>query len=117
MNNFKKLFYALSGLAVFAVIVIGVAGAAYYFHEKSGNPSYTVKGNLNTAQDAKDLVAQVSALMLLPTDEVPTIATVTDPEKLSNQPFFVNAKTGDRVLIYSKAGRAILYDPVENKII
>ena len=55
--------------------------------------------------------------MFLPSDELPTIATVSDPEALQNQSFFIDAKKGDKVLIYSNARKAILYDPIANKII
>jgi hypothetical protein len=45
------------------------------------------------------------------------VATVSDPEKLKEQPFFTQAKKGDKLLIYAKARKAILYDPAINKII
>lgn len=63
------------------------------------------------------LVNKVSQIVYLPEGEDPSIATVTDPEKLKNQNFFENAKTGDKVLIYSRTGKAILYDPVSHKIV
>ena len=63
------------------------------------------------------VVAEVSKLMQLPSDERPTVATITDKEKLSAQPFFAQAKNGDKVLIYTKAKKAILYDPLAKKII
>lgn len=56
-------------------------------------------------------------LIALPTDEKPTVATVTDATKVKDQTFFQNAKNGDIVLIYSKAQKAFLYDPTENKIV
>jgi hypothetical protein len=62
------------------------------------------------------LLAKVRQLMSLP-DEVPTIATVTDPSKLQNQAFFAHAKTGDKVLIFREAKKAVLYNPGENRII
>ena len=50
-------------------------------------------------------------------DEKPTVATITDIEKVKDQPFFKNAKNGDRVLIFTNAKKAILYRPTEKRII
>ncbi len=54
--------------------------------------------------------------MVLP-DEQPTVATVTDPEKLQSQEFFRQAKAGYKVLIFTAAKKAVLYDPVGNRIV
>ena len=70
-----------------------------------------------SAREIRDVSAKISKLIVLPTDELPTLATVSDPEKLKDQPFFANAKTGFKVLVYSKAQKAILYDPTTNKIV
>lgn len=53
----------------------------------------------------------------LPTDETPTVATVTNLAKLQGQAFFAKAKKGDKVLIYSTAKKAYLYRPGTNEII
>jgi hypothetical protein len=45
------------------------------------------------------------------------VATVSDPEILKNKNFFIDAKKGDKVLIYYSARKAILYDPVVKKIV
>jgi hypothetical protein len=65
----------------------------------------------------QQLVDKVSRLVQLPTGETPTIATVNDAAKLKNQAFFANAKDGDKVLIYSKANRAVLYRPSADRVI
>lgn len=59
----------------------------------------------------------VSRVIDLPKDEEPTLATVNDVSKLQGQSFFKNAQNGDKVLIYSKSGRALLYRPVQNRVI
>lgn len=68
------------------------------------------------AENAK-LIELVRTLINVPADETPTIATVTDSEKLKNNAFFINAKNGDKVLIYSTTKKAIIFRPGENKII
>ncbi len=50
-------------------------------------------------------------------EENPTIATVTDKEKLSGQAFFQKAENGDKVIIYRQSGKAILYRPGIKKIV
>jgi hypothetical protein len=73
------------------------------------------------SNDPKDeissLVKKVGEHMFLPEGENPTLATVSDPEALQGQEFFLNAKKGDKVLIYTNARKAILYDPVADKIV
>lgn len=78
----------------------------------------TLKNNpgIATEDENKKLIRDLSKLILLP-DEVPTIATVTDPSKLSDQAFFANAKVGYKVLVFSIAKKAILYDPFTHKVI
>jgi len=71
----------------------------------------------NLENEVNYLVDKVGDLMFLPIGEIPTVATVSEPEKLKNQDFFKDAKKGDKVLIYSNARKAILYDPLADKII
>jgi hypothetical protein len=99
--NTKKKY-----LIVAAVALIILAGIATYIIVHSSG-----------SDDVTSLVAAVGNQIALPTDEVPTVATVTNPQMLAGQAFFKDAKVGDRVLIYSKAGKAILYRPSEKKVI
>lgn len=71
----------------------------------------------DSSVNARALVAEVGKLVALPAGEIPTIATVTDPNALANQAFFKEAKVGDRVLIYSKSGKAILYRGSEHRVV
>lgn len=110
ITNIKK--FAVLFLVLLLVVMSGVA---IYFYQKASDlkkdPQVAVK------QETEALVARVGKLIILPEDEVPTIATVSDLEKLKGQAFFAKAKVGDKVLIYQKASRAYLYDPVANKIL
>jgi hypothetical protein len=109
----KRVKFLSAGLAI---LVLAALAAAYYFYQQSVQlQSRTFQDLMQSEVDM--IVEQVGELIVLPEGEQPTIATVTDPEKLKDQPFFANAKKGDRVLIYANAKKAILYDPVDNKII
>jgi hypothetical protein len=75
----------------------------------------------NTTPETKNdevtkLVEVVGKLMILP-DETPIVATVVDLAKLKNQVFFESAKYGDKILIYPRAQKIILYNPKSNKIV
>ncbi|MCX7929089.1 MAG: hypothetical protein N2558_05435, partial [Patescibacteria group bacterium] len=63
------------------------------------------------------ITSQIRKYMELPNEEEPTLATITDINKLKDQDFFKKAKNGDKVLIYAKARKAILYRPSGNKVI
>ena len=112
--------------AVFVGIFFGLMliSSAYYleshgYHilnsvkEVFSNKSIQVGGG---GQVDQDLLARVSELVVLPKNEQPTIATVIDPAQLKGD-FFAKAKKGDRVLIFKDTGKAILYDPVANKVV
>src|SRR3989344_9020923 len=97
------------------VIVIGAVGSSVYFYSKY--QSLEKKSALNAKDDVVITLAAVGKLMMLPSDETPTVATVSDVEKLKNQPFFAASQNGDKVLIFSQAKKAILYRPSTNMII
>lgn len=108
----KNPFVIFAGVAIVLAIVLGIA--VFFVSKNSPAGSNPVLG-AQTQQ--ADVVVKVGALMQLPQNELPTIATVTDISKLQSQPFFANAKNGDQVLLYKQAKEAILYDPQINKII
>lgn len=96
-------------LGVLLVIALAVAGYFYYQYKHTAQAA--------DAKEIEDLAKEIGKVMLLPEGEAPTLATVTDKEKLADQAFFEKAENGDKVLIYSASGRAILYRPSQKKII
>lgn len=110
INKLKKL-----SLIILIGFVLVAGGTAYYFYSQysslKSDPQVLAK------KEAASLVEKVGKLIILPEGEEPTVATVSDPEKLKNQQFFANAKAGYKVLIYTNSKKAILYDPALNKIV
>jgi hypothetical protein len=120
------MYYSMNNRTIIIIILVAVAvvttliglGTGYYFYTKYQKTQALYRDpNFLSQQGSKTLVENVGKLIQLPTNEEPTIATVTDLSKLSTQPFFIHAKVGDRVLLYPKNQKAILYDPVENIIV
>lgn len=105
--------------SIVALICILLAGAGYgaYWYMNSGAKEgdvQTPQSAENAALETEDIINRVGKLIVLPEGEEPTVATVTDPEKLQEQAFFARAKVGDKVLIYTQARKAFLFDPVKN---
>lgn len=99
------------------LVALAAAPSVYYFNQyqkaqlRLSNPTEAAK------QDTADTIAAVGKLMLLPQGEEPTVMQVTDVSKLKDQPFFANALNGDKVLIFTKSKKAVLYRSDTNKII
>jgi hypothetical protein len=109
LKNWRRI---LVGLALLALLVL-VYGYVHTRQElnRLKNPQTA------TQDETKNLVNQVGQLIILPEGETPTVATVKDATKLKNQEFFARAQNGDKVLIYSKSGRAVLYRPSTDKVV
>lgn len=113
--SFNKSKKKMSSRRISIILIILLAFTSFYFFKQS--LSYKKNPNAVVEAEVKDLVEKVGELIVLPPNETPTVATVSDPEALRDQSFFSEADKGDKVLIYTEAGKAILYDPVLNKII
>lgn len=103
---------------ILSLLVIAGFGASVYFYTQYQKSQQLFNNpGLASQLQIQDTTKKISVLMTLPTDEQPTIATVADVTKLKDQVFFKNAKNGDKVLIYTKNRKAILYSVGMNKIL
>lgn len=109
-GKLKKIFFVI-------ILILAIGGSVtsvYYFKQYRGlkaNP------NLEAQKETESLVSALGKLMELPSDETPTVATISDKEKLKEQTFFAKAENGDKLLAYTKSMQAILYRPSTNRII
>ncbi|NTW13826.1 MAG: hypothetical protein HGA31_02220 [Candidatus Moranbacteria bacterium] len=103
---------AVSIWAVTSVLLFSAIGAAIYFYR-----AYKVASEVKPeGSEIEQLISRIDRVMELPRGETPTLATVTDKEKLVDQEFFRPAENGDKVLIYQQSGRAILFRPSTGRI-
>jgi hypothetical protein len=106
--------FPLKNLLMGLAIVASLATAGYFYKQNRD-----IKANPNSVsqKEVASLTKSVGKLMTVPTDEQPTVATVQDKEKLKDQPFFKDAQNGDKLLIYTKAQKAIIYRESQNKLV
>jgi hypothetical protein len=108
---------------ILVILIIGLALWSWTLYSDRSDLRQQVdalKANPQVAvqKQTQDLISKVGKLYNLPNGETPTIANVTDAAAAKKQSaFFNNAQKGDKVLMYVKAGVAILYRPSTNKII
>ena len=104
------------GIVIILVILfVAAAGTAGFFYQELAELKKDPQKKIQ--EETQTLLNKVGRLIVLPEGEQPTIATVSDAERLKDQPFFAKAKNGDKVLIYPNARKAILYDPISDKVI
>lgn len=111
-KNTISLKYVLIGLGAIILVLSIIAGFFYVQYQNlKKNPDQITKA------ENEALVEEVGKIYDLPKDETPTIATVIDKEKLKDQPFFANAQNGDKIPIFTKSKKAIVYRPKEKVIV
>lgn len=99
-------------ITIVVLILVGAMATSVYFYRKSKVDPQEV-----AVKDLDLIIKLVGKHIVLPENETPTLATVSDPEKLRDQPFFANAQKGDKVLLYSESRKAILYNPETDRVV
>ena len=118
INNIVRKIREKWLVIVLSILLLAGAGAIGYLVWQNNE----LRNNPKTAQEAQskkdaELLSKISKIYQLPSDETPVLGTVDDKEKLKDQPFFKDAQNGDRLVIYAKAKKAVVYRESENKII
>lgn len=106
----QHIIYIAFGIILLIMLGVIINLAKSNNDDKSGSST-------SNSGEIKEITGYVGKFYILPTGETPTIATVTNASKVQNQPFFKNAQNGDKVLLYTKSGLAILYRPSVKKVV
>lgn len=103
LDSFSTKQKILSSVIIGIFIIISTIG--YLFYKRSAS------------SELQDTIQAVARHIELPSGEIPSLAIVKDKHKLPQQVFFDKAENNDRVLIYMKSGKVILYRPSTGKIV
>lgn len=112
----RKSIVSIKMIPYLFLVVLGV-GIGIFIAQQKPEWFGLGKGAEAIQAEVDATVLKVGKLITLPSDEKPTVATVTDASKVKDQQFFRNAENGDIVLIYTKAQKAILFRPEKNIIV
>lgn len=120
-QNFKTIIINNKNVLIILAIIVLLGTISYftydYYSTKNELSEYKDDSELTALKERADLLEKIKKVVSVPEDEEPTIATVTNAFRLRGQTFFARSENGDKVVIYPKSGRAILYRPSIDKII
>ena len=117
LGTVKKQIKKNWRLLLSLVIVVVISLLAYGYISTKNDLNKLANPKVASEDAKKDLLKKVGLLIDLPAGETPSTATVSDVSKLKNQEFFARAQNGDKVLVFPKSGRAVLYRPSTNKVV
>ncbi len=120
-NRSSRPRIPVSTAALLILLAASLVFGGYYFRQYRTLKNVSSK---SVDQTNKELVQKINSFYQLPTGEEPAIIAVTkDPSEFTTDQekqfssAFKDLKKGDNVLLYEKAGQAILYRPAQNKVI
>lgn len=122
--SLSPIFLIQIATALFSAVII-VAAILYVVYQniELKKQLNTIKSSDTTTQNQEigtevtSLLQAIGTVIDLPKNESPTVATILDPEPLRTNPFFTQARAGDKVIVYKTAGKAYLYRPETKKVI
>ncbi len=106
----KYSFFVVSKVIRQSVLVVlGIALGVIGYHQLTKD---------RDAVDQKKLLSDLAEVIILPTEEGPSVFDIDDPVLLSqDQDFFVGSVKGDKLVVFPVAGKAIIYRPSKHLII
>ncbi|PID33173.1 hypothetical protein CR969_02215 [Candidatus Saccharibacteria bacterium] len=103
---------------ILTAIILGLLSSTAFF---AWQANY-LKDQANNSQSEKvkqvnELRAKIEKLIIIPKEERVLVGTYKADTDLAKDPFFKDAKDGDKYLIFSESGKAIIYRESDNKLV
>lgn len=103
-------------LIVFTIAAFAVASYFTYLRIELQKSVQDVAQPVEVETD-EEMLARINKVYALPKTDTPSIMYFDDINSIPQQDFFKKALPGDRLVVYEKIGKAILYRPSTKQII
>jgi len=101
----------------FILAVLGIGSGVYFYQQYLGSEKKLKNPTEAAKIESKELMVKVGKLIMLPNEEA-QVLTVADIETLKKtQPFFIDGKDNDKLLLFQIAKKAVLYRPSTNVVV
>jgi hypothetical protein len=110
-KNMNPRTVLLVGIGIIAVLLVTVVALFVKYNDLKKDP------DANAKETSQRIIAEVSDMYIVPTNEEPTVAQVQDKAKLKDQPFFKDTRNGDYILVYTDARLALVYRESAKKLV
>lgn len=97
--------------------MIAVILCVYFFFQYQHTQMLLKNPAAAGKEEGRQIADTIRSVVAIPQNEIPTVATVADVNKLNQQPFFSHAQNGDKVLVFNSPKTVILYRPSTRKVI
>jgi hypothetical protein len=102
----RTMMLVLLLMLLAVAIAVSVLFFVKYRHAVASNPN----------QERENIVNNIKTSIDLP-EEDPAMSTVIDKTKLTNPTLQARTENGDKLLIFAKAKRLVIYRPSTNKVV
>lgn len=109
-----------SVLNIILILAVVALGYGYYTKKKELDTIKDPAAQAEVARkEAETVAAQAGKIVLLPEgEEIPEVLTINDAAlAIKEQPNLAGVVTGDKIILYVKSGKAIVYSPSRNIIV
>ena len=104
-------------ISFIVLLLVALVPSVFFYQKYKKTQLLLTNPTAASKEQLQELLKTIDKIIELPRGEDPSVATVSDKTKLQDNAFFNQAENGDKVLIYVKAKKAILYRPSANKVI
>lgn len=121
---YRDIVHKKSGLLTNVLLVVflistGFLGWKYYENQKELSLIKNPEAQVEAEKEAIiDIVEKAEKIVLLPKNVLPQVLTVVDADAaVRQQPSLDGVVTGDKILVYEKVSKAVVYSPSRNIIV